>query len=61
MTAEPSRNIDLAGKLLSIKGQSGKQFDPEVVRAFLELYDIIAAIEGKDQEQPQPAAPGFSA
>jgi response regulator RpfG family c-di-GMP phosphodiesterase len=47
--------------LLSIQEQSGKQFAPEVVQAFLELNDIIAAIEVKDQDYPQPAAPKFSA
>jgi len=61
MTAEPSQNIDLVSKLLSIKEQFDKQFDPGAVQAFLEVYDISAAIEGKYQEQPQPAAPGFSA
>jgi response regulator RpfG family c-di-GMP phosphodiesterase len=61
MTAEPSQNLDLVSKLPSIKEQFGKQFDPEVVQAFLEVYDIIAAIEGKYQEQPQPAVPGFPA
>jgi response regulator RpfG family c-di-GMP phosphodiesterase len=50
VTAEPSRNIVPVSKLLSIKEQSGKQFDPEVVQAFLGLDDIIAAIEGKYHE-----------
>ncbi len=39
-----------------IRGQSGRQFDPEVVRAFLETYDVIAAI--KEQYREDPAAAG---
>ncbi len=35
-----------------IKGESGKHFDPEVVRAFLEIYEVIAAIKEKYQEEP---------
>ena len=35
-----------------IRGQSGKHFDPEVVRAFLEIYDVIVAIKEKYQEDP---------
>ena len=34
-----------------IKDQSGKHFDPEVVDAFLAIYDVIAAIRAKYQEQ----------
>jgi HD-GYP domain-containing protein (c-di-GMP phosphodiesterase class II) len=34
-----------------IKDQSGKHFDPEVVEAFLEIYDVIAAIREKYQEK----------
>jgi HD-GYP domain-containing protein (c-di-GMP phosphodiesterase class II) len=34
-----------------IKDQSGKHFDPEVVDAFLAIYDVIAAIREKYQEQ----------
>jgi HD-GYP domain-containing protein (c-di-GMP phosphodiesterase class II) len=33
-----------------IKDQSGKHFDPEVVDAFLAIYDVIAAIREKYQE-----------
>lgn len=35
-----------------IKGESGKQFDPEVVRAFLEVHDVLMAIKEKYQENP---------
>ncbi len=35
-----------------IKRQSGRHFDPEVVQAFLEIYDVIAAIREKYQEAP---------
>ncbi len=34
-----------------IKDQSGKHFDPEVVEAFLAIYDVIAAIREKYQQQ----------
>jgi len=34
-----------------IKDQSGKHFDPEVVDAFLAIYDVIAAIREKYQEE----------
>jgi HD-GYP domain-containing protein (c-di-GMP phosphodiesterase class II) len=34
-----------------IKDQSGKHFDPEVVDAFLAIYDIIVAIRDKYQEE----------
>jgi len=34
-----------------IKDQSGKHFDPEVVDAFLAIYDVIAAIRQKYHEQ----------
>ena len=40
-----------------IKDQSGKHFDPEVVDAFLAIYDVIAAIRDKYQEE----GPGLSA
>ena len=33
-----------------IKDQSGKHFDPEVVEAFLAIYDVITAIREKYQE-----------
>jgi len=33
-----------------IRGESGKQFDPEVVQAFLEIHDMIMAIKEKYQE-----------
>jgi HD-GYP domain-containing protein (c-di-GMP phosphodiesterase class II) len=39
-----------------IKDQSGKHFDPEVVDAFLAIYDVIAAIRDKYQEEA--ASPG---
>ena len=35
-----------------IEVQSGKHFDPEVVRAFLEIHDVIVAIKEKYQEDP---------
>jgi HD-GYP domain-containing protein (c-di-GMP phosphodiesterase class II) len=34
-----------------MKDQSGKQFDPEVVEAFLDSYDVIDAIREKYQEE----------
>jgi HD-GYP domain-containing protein (c-di-GMP phosphodiesterase class II) len=34
-----------------IKDQSGKHFDPEVVDAFLAIYDVIVAIREKYQEE----------
>jgi response regulator RpfG family c-di-GMP phosphodiesterase len=34
-----------------IKDQSGKHFDPEVVDAFLAIYDVIAAIRDQYQEE----------
>jgi len=34
-----------------IKDQSGKLFDPEVVDAFLAIYDVITAIREKYQEE----------
>jgi HD-GYP domain-containing protein (c-di-GMP phosphodiesterase class II) len=34
-----------------IKDQSGKHFDPEVVDAFLAIYDVIAAIRERYQQQ----------
>jgi HD-GYP domain-containing protein (c-di-GMP phosphodiesterase class II) len=34
-----------------IKDQSGKHFDPEVVDAFLAIYDVVAAIRDKYQEE----------
>ncbi len=33
-----------------IKDQSGKHFDPEVVDAFLAIYDVITAIRDKYQQ-----------
>ena len=39
-----------------IKNQSGKLFDPEVVDAFLAIYDVITAIRDKFQEEA--ASPG---
>ncbi len=38
-----------------IKEQSGKHFDPEVVRAFFEIYEIITAIKEKYREEPADA------
>jgi HD-GYP domain-containing protein (c-di-GMP phosphodiesterase class II) len=35
-----------------IREQSGRHFDPEVVRAFLEIYDVIVAIKEKYREEP---------
>lgn len=35
-----------------IEAQSGKHFDPEVVRAFLQIHDVIVAISTKYQEDP---------
>ena len=37
-----------------IKDQSGKHFDPEVVDAFLAIYDVIVAIREKYQEEGPP-------
>jgi HD-GYP domain-containing protein (c-di-GMP phosphodiesterase class II) len=37
-----------------IREQSGKQFDPEVVAAFLEIYEVIAAIKNKYREDSSP-------
>jgi response regulator RpfG family c-di-GMP phosphodiesterase len=34
-----------------IQGQSGKHFDPEVVRAFLQIHEVILAIKEKYQEE----------
>jgi response regulator RpfG family c-di-GMP phosphodiesterase len=39
-----------------IKNKSGKLFDPEVVDAFLAIYDVITAIRDKFQEET--ASPG---
>ncbi len=41
-----------------IKDQSGKHFDPEVVDAFLAIYDVIAAIRDKYQEEGPCFSPG---
>jgi HD-GYP domain-containing protein (c-di-GMP phosphodiesterase class II) len=38
--------------LEEIRRQSGKQFDPEVVEAFLEIRDIIVAIRAKYRDDP---------
>jgi HD-GYP domain-containing protein (c-di-GMP phosphodiesterase class II) len=40
-----------------IKSQSGKQFDPEVVDAFLAIYDVIVAIREKYQVEGPAASP----
>jgi HD-GYP domain-containing protein (c-di-GMP phosphodiesterase class II) len=37
-----------------IKDQSGKHFDPEVVDAFLAIYEVIGAIREKYQEEGPP-------
>ena len=37
-----------------IREQSGKQFDPEVVAAFLAIYEVIAAIKNKYREDSSP-------
>lgn len=40
-------------RILTIIGEeSGRQFDPEVVQAFLEVHDTIVAIKEKYQEDP---------
>ena len=39
-----------------IKDQSGKHFDPEVVDAFLAIYDVITAIRDKYQEESSPSS-----
>jgi response regulator RpfG family c-di-GMP phosphodiesterase len=39
-----------------IKDQSGKLFDPEVVDAFLAIYDVITAIRDKYQEESSPSS-----
>ena len=43
-----------------IKDQSGKHFDPEVVEAFLAIYEVIAAIREKYQEETRPPGPATS-
>jgi len=43
-----------------IKDQSGKHFDPEVVDAFLAIYDVIAAIREKYQEEGSSSLPAAS-
>jgi len=40
-----------------IREQSGKQFDPEVVAAFLDIYEVIAAIKNKYREDS--SSPSF--
>lgn len=37
-----------------LKGQAGKHFDPEVVQAFLAIYDVITAIREKYQDEGSP-------
>ena len=34
-----------------LREESGKQFDPDVVDAFMDIYDVILAIKGKYSEQ----------
>jgi HD-GYP domain-containing protein (c-di-GMP phosphodiesterase class II) len=43
-----------------IKDQSGKHFDPEVVDAFLAIYDVISAIREKYQESGPASRPTAS-
>ncbi len=43
-----------------IKDQSGKHFDPEVVDAFLAIYDVISAIREKYQEEGSASLPAAS-
>lgn len=38
-----------------IRGESGKHFDPDVVDAFFEIYEVIKAIREKYQEKPEEA------
>ena len=54
-----------AGKLItmritttprSIKDQSGKLFDPQVVDALLAIYDVITAIRDKYPEEGSPSS-----
>ncbi len=40
-----------------IKAQSGKHFDPQVVEAFLAIYDVIVAIGKKYREEGVPPNP----
>ncbi len=40
-----------------IKTQSGKQFDPAVVDAFLDIYEVIIAIREKYREEASPPSP----
>ena len=40
-----------------IKTQSGKQFDPAVVEAFLDIYEVIVAIREKYHEEGSPPSP----
>ncbi|MCK9377975.1 MAG: HD domain-containing protein [Syntrophobacterales bacterium] len=40
-----------------IKDQSGKHFDPQVVDAFLAIYDVIVAIGKKYREEAAPLNP----
>lgn len=37
-----------------LKGQAGKHFDPEVLEAFLAIYDVITAIKEKYQDEGTP-------
>jgi HD-GYP domain-containing protein (c-di-GMP phosphodiesterase class II) len=43
-----------------IKDQSGKLFDPEVVDAFLAIYDVISAIREKYREEGSASLPVVS-
>ncbi len=40
--------------LAFIREQAGKQFDPEVVAAFLSVHELIEAIKNRYQEDPAP-------
>jgi response regulator RpfG family c-di-GMP phosphodiesterase len=43
-----------------IKQQSGKLFDPEVVEAFLAIYDVIKAIRDKYPDERNHFSPATS-
>jgi HD-GYP domain-containing protein (c-di-GMP phosphodiesterase class II) len=46
--------------LAYVKDQSGKHFDPEVVDAFIAIYDVIIAIREKYQDEDSPPSLGSS-
>ncbi len=49
------KSLPEAEALQYIREQSGRHFDPEVVRAFFEIYDVISAIREKYREEPEEA------